>query len=84
MSKRIGVFICHCGHNIASTVDVYGLAKKIGEHPNVVYAEDYVYMCSDPGQKKVEAAIKEKHLDGDKAAERLTPHTIAAPHIRPA
>ncbi|MFX1511558.1 MAG: 4Fe-4S binding protein [Promethearchaeota archaeon] len=64
MTKRIGVFVCHCGFNIASTVDVTTVTRKISEHPSVIHTEDYVYMCSDPGQKMVEATIKEKRLDG--------------------
>ncbi len=61
---RIGVFICHCGANIAGTVDVEAVRDKIAEHPDVVYAEDYVYLCSDPGQKLVHDAIEEQNLDG--------------------
>jgi len=63
MKKRTGVFVCHCGINIAGTVDVDKVAKKLAAHPGVDHAEDYVYMCSDPGQKKVIESIKEKKLD---------------------
>jgi len=63
MKKRTGVFVCHCGINIAGTVDVDKVAKKLAAHPGVAHAEDYVYMCSDPGQKKVIESIKEKELD---------------------
>ena len=62
--KRTGVFICHCGINIAGTVDVKKVAEELAKHPSVVHAEDYVYMCSDPGQNLIELAIKEKKLDG--------------------
>jgi heterodisulfide reductase subunit A len=61
--KRTGVFICHCGINIAGTVDVKKVAKELAKHPGVVHAEDYVYMCSDPGQNLIIQAIKEKKLD---------------------
>jgi len=63
MKKRTGVFVCHCGINIAGTVDVEKVAEKLAAHPGVDHAEDYVYMCSDPGQKKVIESIKEKKLD---------------------
>ena len=62
--KRTGVFICHCGINIAGTVDVKKVAEELAKHPSVVHSEDYVYMCSDPGQNLIEQAIKEKKLDG--------------------
>jgi heterodisulfide reductase subunit A len=61
--KRTGVFVCHCGINIAGTVDVRQLAEEIARHPGVAHAEDYVYMCSDPGQNQIVNAIKEKRLD---------------------
>ena len=62
--KRTGVFICHCGINIAGTVDVKKVSEELAKHPSVVHSEDYVYMCSDPGQNLIEQAIKEKKLDG--------------------
>ncbi len=62
--KRIGVFICHCGLNIAGTIDVNKVRDVIKDYPNVVHAETYVYMCSDPGQKLVRDRIKELNLDG--------------------
>ena len=61
--KRTGVFICHCGVNIAGTVDVKKVAKELAKYPGVAHAEDYVYMCSDPGQNLIIQAIKEKKLD---------------------
>jgi heterodisulfide reductase subunit A len=63
MSKRTGVFVCHCGINIAGTVDVKDVAEELSRHPGVDYSVDYVYMCSDPGQKEVEKAIEEQKLD---------------------
>ena len=63
MKKRTGVFVCHCGLNIAGTVDVKDVAEELSRHPGVDYSVDYVYMCSDPGQKYVEKAIVEKKLD---------------------
>ena len=61
--KRIGVFICHCGINIAKTVDVEALTEEIKKYPGVEHAENYKYMCSDPGQNSVIDAIKEQKLD---------------------
>ena len=61
--KRTGVFICPCGINIAGTVVVKKTAKDLSKHPGVVHSEDYVYMCSDPGQNLMIDAIKEKKLD---------------------
>jgi heterodisulfide reductase subunit A len=61
--KRTGVFVCHCGINIAGTVDVKKVAEELSKHKGVVHSEDYVYMCSDPGQNLIIDAIKEKKLD---------------------
>jgi heterodisulfide reductase subunit A len=61
--KRTGVFICHCGINIAGTVDVKKVAEELSTYPGVAHSEDYIYMCSDPGQNKIIDAIKEKNLD---------------------
>ncbi|MCX5884813.1 MAG: CoB--CoM heterodisulfide reductase iron-sulfur subunit A family protein [Proteobacteria bacterium] len=63
MPKRIGVFICHCGANIAASVDVEKVVKEISTYPGVVHAENYIYMCSDPGQDLIRKAILEKRLD---------------------
>ncbi|RLF48975.1 MAG: disulfide reductase [Thermoplasmata archaeon] len=60
---RVGVFICHCGINIASVVDVERVAKEIEKHPDVVYVTTYKYMCSDPGQELIKREIKEHQLD---------------------
>ena len=61
--KRTGVFVCHCGNNIAATVDVARVAKEMSNEETVVYSQDYVYMCSDPGQNAVIQAIKDNRLD---------------------
>ena len=63
MKKKTGVFVCHCGINIAGTVDVKKMAKDLAKHPDVEHSEDYVYMCSDPGQNLIIDSIKEKGLD---------------------
>jgi len=61
---RIGVFVCHCGENIAATVDVKKVAEEASKMPGVVHAEDYRFMCSDPGQRLIKKAIAEKKLTG--------------------
>jgi heterodisulfide reductase subunit A len=63
MKKRTGIFICHCGINIAGTVDVKSVAAEMAKEPGVAHSVDYVYMCSDPGQNMIEQAIKDKKLD---------------------
>ena len=62
--SRIGVFVCHCGINIAGVVDVERVAEEIGQYPDVAYATTYKYMCSNPGQQLVRDAIAEHDLDG--------------------
>ncbi|MGD8735418.1 MAG: CoB--CoM heterodisulfide reductase iron-sulfur subunit A family protein [Anaerolineae bacterium] len=61
--KRIGVFVCHCGTNIAGTVDVERVVEEIAKYPEVVYAVDYQYMCSDPGQQLIRDHIEQDALD---------------------
>ncbi|MFQ5813427.1 MAG: CoB--CoM heterodisulfide reductase iron-sulfur subunit A family protein [Anaerolineae bacterium] len=62
--SKIGVFICHCGLNIAGTVDVERVAEEIRDYPGVAHSVDYKYMCSDPGQDLIKEAIAEHDLDG--------------------
>jgi len=62
--KKLGVFICHCGTNIAGTVDVKSVAEKMGKIEDVAHSTDYIYMCSEPGQQTIREAIREKSLDG--------------------
>ncbi len=61
---RIGVFVCHCGTNIAGSIDVKQVVEYAKTLPEVAHAEDYQYVCSTPGQKLIEKAIKEKNLTG--------------------
>ena len=61
---KIGVFICHCGINIAGTVDVEQVAEQLRAYPGVVLVTTYKYTCSDPGQKLITDAIEQYHLDG--------------------
>lgn len=62
--NKIGVFICHCGLNIAGVVDVVKAAKEMAQFPGVVHAIDYKYFCSAPGQQMIYDAIKEYELNG--------------------
>jgi len=64
MSNKIGVFVCHCGINIASIVDVKRLVKYASNLDNVVVSKDYKYMCSDAGAKLIKNSIKNHKLDG--------------------
>lgn len=62
--SKIGVFVCHCGHNIASIVDVQAVVEQIRQHGDVAFAIDYKYMCSDPGQQLIRESIEKYGLDG--------------------
>lgn len=62
--ERIGVFVCHCGTNIAGTVDVAKVAEELGKVNGVVYSTHYTYMCSSAGQKMIEDKIHELNLTG--------------------
>lgn len=63
--ERIGVYVCHCGSNIAGMVDVEEVARWAAEqlkHRGVVIARDYKFMCSSLGQELIEKDIKELEL----------------------
>ena len=60
---RIGVFICHCGHNIASVIDVDWVAKKASKMRNVIHAEASLYTCSDTNQQHIKDMIKTHRLN---------------------
>ena len=62
--QRIGVFVCWCGSNIASTIDVEKVSEILKLEPNVVVSENYQYMCSENGQALIRNAIKEHNLTG--------------------
>jgi len=63
MKTKIGVYICHCGTNIAATVDCEELARFAGALPGVKAARDYRYLCSDPGQDLIKKDIRELSID---------------------
>ncbi len=60
---RIGVFICHCGSNIASVVDVEAVVEEARKLPNVVVAEHNVYTCADDSQDRIKAKVAEHRLN---------------------
>ena len=62
--QRIGVFVCHCGTNIAGTVDVKAVAEALRYEPGVVVSTEYQYMCSQAGQDLIAEAIREHKLTG--------------------
>ena len=62
--ERIGVFVCHCGTNIAGTVDVEKVAEELGKVNGVVFSTNYTYMCSSAGQQMIEEHIKNDKLTG--------------------
>jgi heterodisulfide reductase subunit A len=62
-SLRIGVYVCHCGTNIAGVIDVEALANWAAGLPHVALSRHYKYMCSDPGQELVKRDILEFNLN---------------------
>jgi heterodisulfide reductase subunit A len=63
MSEKVGVYVCHCGSNIAGQVNVEGLAEWAGKNlDGVVVARDYKFMCSSLGQELIEEDIKNEGL----------------------
>jgi heterodisulfide reductase subunit A len=60
--EKIGVYICHCGTNIAGTVDVEEVTDFASTLDRVAVARHYAYMCSDPGQDLIKEDIREKGL----------------------
>ena len=63
MSEKVGVYICHCGSNIAGMVDVEEVSKWAGENlEDVTVSRDYKFMCSSLGQELIEEDIKNEGL----------------------
>lgn len=62
-SPRVGVYICHCGTNIAGVVDVERVTDYASKLENVKVARHYAYMCSDPGQALIQDDIQREGLD---------------------
>ena len=63
METRIGVYVCHCGTNIAGKIPVEKLAEYAQDLPGVVVARDYRFMCSEPGQEQIRKDIVENRLN---------------------
>ena len=63
MEQKIGVYVCHCGANIAGTVDVEQVSDFAKGLPSVAVARDYKFMCSDPGQELIKSDIRESGLN---------------------
>ncbi|MDR2855897.1 MAG: CoB--CoM heterodisulfide reductase iron-sulfur subunit A family protein [Methanomicrobiales archaeon] len=61
---RIGVFLCHCGTNIAGSLSINDIIEYAKTLPYVVHSDEYQYMCSTPGQGKIVEAIAEHNLTG--------------------
>jgi heterodisulfide reductase subunit A len=62
-TPRIGVYLCHCGTNIAGKVDVEAVAQSVASLPGVVVCRTYKFMCSDPGQDIIADDIRELGLE---------------------
>jgi len=62
-TPKIGVYVCHCGINIAGTVDVEAVSEYAATLPGVAIARNYTYMCSDPGQVLIKQDIAELGLN---------------------
>ncbi|MGC8606749.1 MAG: CoB--CoM heterodisulfide reductase iron-sulfur subunit A family protein [Vulcanisaeta sp.] len=55
---RIGVYVCHCGGNISDFVDVKRVVEEVRKEKDVVVAKDFMFMCSEAGQKLIEDDIR--------------------------
>ena len=60
---KVGVFVCHCGVNIAAKVDVKKVVDTLKEMPEVGFAQEYKFMCSSPGQELIRKAIKDNNIN---------------------
>ncbi len=50
---KVGVYVCHCGGNISDVIDVKKVAAEVSKHADVAISKEYVFMCSDAGQKLI-------------------------------
>ncbi len=60
---RTGVYVCHCGTNIAATVDIERVKAFAEKLPHVSIVRNYSYVCSDPGQDLIERDILDAKID---------------------
>jgi heterodisulfide reductase subunit A len=63
VQARIGVYLCHCGSNIAGMIDIADVARSAEQFGNVVFVKDYRFMCSEPGQELIKRDISESKID---------------------
>ena len=63
-SRRIGVYVCHCGGNISDYVDVEAVVNAVKDEPGVIVAKTTMFACSDASQGEMEKDIEEQNLDG--------------------
>ncbi len=88
-ARRVGVFTCHCGTNIAGVVDIDEVVRYANTLPNVV-AKNYAYMCSEVGQNLIRESLAEENLDAVVVAacsprlhEKTFRKTLAAAGVNP-
>ncbi len=62
-TPKVGVYVCHCGINIAGTIDVAKVVEFAKTLPYVTVAREYKFMCSDPGQELIQKDLKEGKID---------------------
>ena len=60
---RIGVFVCHCGINIASTVEIDKVVEAVKDLPGVVYVTNTIYACAQDSQEMLKQTVREKNLN---------------------
>ncbi len=60
---RVGVFVCHCGNNIAGFLDVSAVTEYSRTLPHVAFAQENLYTCSDNGRSEIAHAIAEQGLN---------------------
>ena len=77
---RIGVFVCHCGLNIAGSVNCEEVAKYASTLPNVILSKHNLYTCSDPGQEIIKKGIIEHNLN--RVVVASCPPRLHEPHAR--
>jgi heterodisulfide reductase subunit A len=63
MDIRIGVYVCHCGTNIAGKIPVEEIAEYAKDLPGVIVSKEYRFMCSEPGQELIRKDIQDNHLN---------------------
>ena len=60
---RIGVFVCHCGTNISSTVNIDEVVNAVKDQPGVTYVTNTIYACAQDNQDVIKQTIKEQNLN---------------------